>query len=261
MTRTFALVVAAIALLGVGAAQGQTAPKPAAKTEKDDEAKKLEQFYGIWREKKHDGAYVISPLAPSDPQSKDLVKLRGRFATWEDGQITLGKDSQPTRLKFSYKPKWSEMNPTIPEWARRRIEGKLEWKLELETVEKAEQCSCSCIAVAGSWYPGEVRWKDEGDPEAVRVTGRGDPVKIELRHAKPMPLVLVFVKTRDDPILVEHFYGDVPHFLGVFFDEPCNDERYPLTVSVGGQTLDLEATPFDEERKRFDTGTFKIDVR
>lgn len=62
------------------------------------------------------------------------------------------------RLTFTYKPTADEMNPEIPEWARKRIEGELEWKIELNELgpgipQKLE----------GVWLPGEVRWRDDGD--------------------------------------------------------------------------------------------------
>lgn len=75
------------------------------------------------------------------------------------------------------------------------------------------------------------------------------------------PRVYIFAKGRKEPIVVKHFYQEVPLRLGVFFDEPYEHDSYPVTVSVGGRRLELTATPSGDDRTRFYTEFFFVAPR
>ena len=69
---------------------------------------------------------------------------------------------------------------------------------------------------------------------------------------------LILVKAGAGPILVKKFYMNVPLMLGVRFDEPYDGAEYPISLEVGGNTLDLVAKPIDKRRMLFETQVFML---
>lgn len=141
----------------------------------------LEQVLGVWRVIELDSPFVI---VQQDPEFEaypykleahtDQRIWKGEYNPYDSDDI---RSTQNSRLVFKYKPKAEEMNPEIPEWARKKIEGELEWQLEL-----SDAGSCGSPALTGYFFPGEVKWnKDEVDGP-VKIIDRGKPRELDLEH-------------------------------------------------------------------------------
>jgi hypothetical protein len=86
--------------------------------------------------------------------------LGGEFTDWKLDSYDVAEG----KLIFTRTPKAAEMNPKIPEAARREAEGRLQWKLRLDVDAHGDACR---VALGGKLYPGKVEWTRDpttGDP-------------------------------------------------------------------------------------------------
>src|SRR5262245_4029740 len=132
----------------------------------------VETLLGKWKNENDSSVITIEPLYFRDPTRKNELKLSG---THDWGGIY-----RAGSLGFRRTPKFEEMNSEIPEWARKRVEGKLSWELELVAADE-----CGYPALQGKWYPGEVSWREEKDQagnvlkQEATVVGRGVPREVQ----------------------------------------------------------------------------------
>ena len=75
---------------------------------------------------------------------------KGTYTPFDEGHPSRLPE-QTARIVFRYKPKAAEMNPVIPEWARKAVEDQLEWRLELD-----ESGSDVDPRLSLKWYPGKI---------------------------------------------------------------------------------------------------------
>jgi hypothetical protein len=140
---------------------------------------RVEDVLGFWQTASGvPVAFVIVPAGgPDAPATADLLAYtdkriwKGTFKSATSGPV----------VTLTYAPKADEMNPQIPEWARRASEGKLTWRVELSVKGELHD-----LALSGKWYAGEVRWKEgSSDASSVEVKDEKDPFEfvLELNHA------------------------------------------------------------------------------
>src|SRR5205085_1709053 len=139
-----------------------------------------------------------------------------------DGHVVLGETGRPTRFTFTARPTWDELSHEIPEWARRQVEGGVEWKLELEHDEA--ECVCVDAVLHAKWYPGEVRWSGDGPSGKARITGPGRPIEFELN------------KEDDDIQLAGYFSPSIVVHLG----DPERARIDPIEYLVHGQEFQIQ---------------------
>jgi hypothetical protein len=72
------------------------------------------------------------------------------------------------------------------------------------------------------------------------------------------PRVFLMAKGEFGRLLVDKFYQGIPLMVGVYFEEPYDQDSYDVTVNVGGGTLSLKAVPSDSERRVFQTEPFVV---
>jgi len=141
----------------------------------------LEDAIGVWKIDEMDGIFVIVYEEPDLPGQAYKLEAhtqarvwKGTYTPFEEGDI---RRMQNARLVFRYKPTFEEMNPDIPEWARRSIEGDLEWEIELDAPKR-----CGAPELVGHFFPGEVKWREKAEDgdKSAKVTGRGEPRNLTL---------------------------------------------------------------------------------
>ena len=165
----------------------------------------LGQSLGIWRpDDAQDEVMVVVQKTP-DTDSRAL-ELHTADRVWQGLYHDLGgsgdRATEP-RLTFSYIPKAEEMNPEIPDAARKAVEGDLVWR-----IEAFESGSAANPALAFNFFRGRVRWKDDA-PQEARVDGDGPPKRFEARQdtvlatrlAAPTLLFVRLANKRHDPSL------------------------------------------------------------
>jgi hypothetical protein len=140
-----------------------------------------EDVIGVWRPVKDgDWPFVIVPEDPNSKAYRYKVEAHTKDRVWK-GLYTSFPDGHPAkgdkkgRVRLTYKPKAAEMNPDIPEWARKAVEGKLEWRIELA---EAKGASTAEPRMTLKWFPGEVKWRDGS--KTVEVIGEGEPHELEI---------------------------------------------------------------------------------
>lgn len=151
-------------------------PPPPASTaaEPKQPSLRVEDVLGLWQTR--DGPplaiALLSQAGAGKPATSQLIahtKKRawtGTFAAAELGPV----------VKLAYTPKAAEMNPEIPDWARRAAEGRLVWRIEL--TPKGESYD---LSFSGKWFAGEVTWNpDSEDPKSVGVADEKTPYEFEL---------------------------------------------------------------------------------
>lgn len=91
------------------------------------------------------------------------------------------------KLKFSRKPTADEIDPKIPDWARKMLAAQgLEWTIELEA-----KLECGKATLEGAWYAGKVELKQQEDAsghntgQSVTIIGKGDPYKLKFERPGP----------------------------------------------------------------------------
>ncbi len=139
----------------------------------------VQNIIGMWRTQADDGDPFI--VVQKDPDSKayqHTLQAHTPKRVWE-GHFHQNPPPGEPLITFSYKPKAEEMNPDIPEWARKKIEGKLEWKLKISSGG-----TCGTPTLAVDFYPGHVTWA-EGSRKSAEVEGEGEARRIDLRQSVP----------------------------------------------------------------------------
>jgi hypothetical protein len=157
-------------------------------------------FVGVWRDGEQGRALVIEPFYPDEPARAEILRAYSQ-ARHDDkthdwvGRFERGRDGKPARVVLGYYPKVDEMNEEIPDWARKRVEDKLRWRLELEVDEKFPFDP----SLKATWFPGEVAWTEtaDGTPDAATVTGPGVAVKLEYRRDPQTNLAVLHAPTVD----------------------------------------------------------------
>ncbi len=119
---------------------------------------------GLWRYEEDVKGESFAIVQTQPESDNPELELHSRGRVWK-GTFTTGAADEP-RVIFTYKPKAEEINPDIPESARKEIAGTLEWKLELH-----DECVEEALTPHLVFYPGEVAWEGEG--ENPRVKGKG----------------------------------------------------------------------------------------
>lgn len=124
----------------------------------------IQVLVGTWRSAEGKLVRIFSP-------SPGVIVFQGRHDDWF-GRLEPASGDRAARVRFVRKPKASEMDEAAPEWARRQVEGRLEWVLDLEFED------CPESKLRGHWYKGTVRWRP-GQPGSAEVGERGEGVSIE----------------------------------------------------------------------------------
>lgn len=140
-----------------------------------------EDVIGVWRPVADgDWPFVIVPEDPNSKAYRYKVEAhtkervwKGLYSSFPDGHVAKG--DKKGRVRLTYTPKAVEMNPDIPEWARKAVEGKLEWRIELSEAQGASTADPRMVL---KWFPGEVKWRD--DSKTAEVIGEGVPREIEI---------------------------------------------------------------------------------
>lgn len=149
----------------------------------------VEEIVGKWKNRDDDSNMEIDYLYSETDRPHEL-SLSGKYS-WA---CTYGKN----KLNCSRSPGWEQMNEKVPEWARRMAaeKGGMRWWLELKVPPV-----CGERRLTGNWYPGEIKWNLQRDPntgeamiyEAKSTGAKGEPVpvsfvKLELSEAEEKAL-------------------------------------------------------------------------
>jgi len=173
--------------------------------------------------------------------------------------------------EFTYKPKADEMNPAIPEKARKMLEGKLVWKLRLRPVGHSYS-----PRVRLNFFPGEVKWtlnEDTAEVQKVEIIGEGKPLS---RYYKSDPIfevsqrptksleVLAFLgpkRRRPGETVTPHVYSMIQGqriFPQAYLDERLADKAGDrISLTMRGETSGAEATLILERRGEAINGTVR----
>jgi hypothetical protein len=250
-----------------GPSKEVTDTPPAKSATKDDMPKppaiSLAETIGLWRIKETDSTFVIVQEEPGldihgyklEAHTGDRV-WKGEYSVFEEGDI---RRSQNARVVFKYKPKAKEMNPEIPEWARKKIEGQLEWQIELD-----EAGFCGDPYLKGYLFPGEVKWSKDKEGGPVKITDRGKPRPIELERGYHFeldmvgkPSLVVTMGGKHDPLLnpIEGLTKRQRFFVKMTLPkEMAKKQGETLTVTIKGlssgetDTLTLKAGGFSKSK-------------
>lgn len=195
----------------------------------------LHDVLGLWQSV--DGPQFTMAIVQEDPESgSNRYRLEGHTdrGAWK-GKFTSLPPNDPGRFQnarvvMTYTPTAEEMNPEIPEWARRAVEGQLVWRLEMD---EAGDLLSPVLRV--KWFRGEVRWTaGEGERQA-ELAGDGVPRIIELE-----PIASVTVEELSRPV------------LGIRLPAPEHDpDKDPIEALLKGQPFFVRVTmPADLARER-----------
>lgn len=131
----------------------------------------VEDLIGLWTRSGEPGfTMAIVPQLPDEPAMINRIEAHSDRRIWL-GTFQSESREGPARAVLTYTPKPEEMNPAMPDWARRVVSGKLVWRLEL--VPKGDVFNPTLEA---KWYPGEVSW-NESDRTSASVIGDGKPLE------------------------------------------------------------------------------------
>lgn len=207
-----------------------------------------ERIGGKWTDPKSGKIFEVK-----QPDPKSTAKFLGHGEFEWDGTYQGGK------LTFHHSPKAAEMNPEMPPWAAKSVEGQLQWSIELEP-----QLRCGTPTLKGKWHPGAVKTVEEFDEngrltrqEASLDNASEDVIDVEFR-IEVVAHVYLFAKGVFHTFLVDKLYQDAPTFIGVAFEEPYAGAEYPVSIELNGERLDLVAKPADEKRRFFQTDVFMV---
>lgn len=161
--------------------------EPAASQEEAAETFKFElgDVIGMWREV---GALpLVLVIVQQEPDFEPtLVEGHTDRRVWKGSYTELDPDhparGQNARVVLNYTPRAEEMNPEIPEWARKAVEGQLRWRLELDEAGTEADPRFSV-----KWFRGEVRWT-EGAERKAWIAGDGVPLTFELEPVYGMQI-------------------------------------------------------------------------
>ncbi len=215
---------------------------------------------------------------PNDNAPIDPVQLVGKWTDAQTGKdieiiqddprnttnFTFKADHQwqgqfkDGKLTFTRKPTADEMSHDAPDWARKIVEGSLEWSIEF-----AHGLSCATPTLKGTWYPGLIKIEENTGTTtgqttsrgSASVAGKGDPIAVEYM-APPPPRFFLFAHTATGRQFIEEFYVGVPTEVELQFDKPYSENTYPVELSVGDQKLSLVANKVDQKGYIYRTDAF-----
>ncbi|WP_136657209.1 hypothetical protein [Nitratireductor sp. XY-223] len=211
----------------------------------------LEKTIGTWRIEETDSNFVIVQEEPGSEIHGYRLEAHTGSRIWK-GTYTPFKEAdarrmQDARVVLKYSPGADEMNPDIPDWARKKVEGALEWEIELD-----DAGHCTFQYLSGSLYPGEVKWNTENTGAPVRITGRGEPRPITLERIYDFeldmvgrPSLVVTIGGNHDPFLqpIEGLTKRQRFFVRVSLPKAMAEEMGDsIEVSVRGLSSGEEDT-------------------
>jgi hypothetical protein len=127
----------------------QTNSTTGSSSESEDASIPVQELLGTWWTKGNESKVTIQPLQKGDNQHLSLV---AKHDDWAGGYYD-------GILVFHRSPKFDEMSNKAPEWARKAVENKLRWTLELKPQSRCDED----LTLKGNWYPGELQWSEEKD--------------------------------------------------------------------------------------------------
>lgn len=228
--------------------QAQTAETTASESDNSKAPPlKLKDAIGFWEIGESGNFLVIAQENPGskaysyklEAHTKDRV-WKGIYTPFEEGDVQREQDAA---VVFKYTPKAEEMNPDIPEWARRKIAGQLEWEIHLD---RPQVCGGE-PTLDGKFFPGKVKWSEES--KIAELDGRGEPRPFLLnwRHFEPEKAV-ASTAIRLRPPGIGRLNKDGEHIA--FF---------PLTDLLEGQVFYIDALlPYDLAKETGETLSIKI---
>lgn len=197
----------------------------------------LQNTLGVWRPTEGgDWPFVIVREDPDFESYPNRLEAHSSTRVWK-GNYEPSEVGDPSRgnlkgrVNLTYKPAPDEMNSEIPQWAREQVEGKLEWRIELD-----ETGSPSDPRFSMKWFPGRVRWRetDPGTGEAW-LDGDGTPLRFEL--------------AKDEGLDIESWSRPV---LRVGLNRADHDPAtHPLEALMKHQTFTVKVTlPYDMAKEQ-----------
>jgi hypothetical protein len=227
-------------------ASAQTADKPI----------ELDEIVGNWLNTADHSIVEIKEMNPGE--NKGAVLFKGRHDEW-GGFFTRGSGDKPSHLSYSMGPKFEQMNPQAPQWARQQVSGKLRWFLELDT----EGCGPK---LSGKWYRGEIKWTDSDQPGAAKEASavshvRDVPVEFEKTSEKldyeGHASIRVRSVLRKLPFATaDSLFHDEPFYVDVILPEDeakrvGMDLTVTLHSAIGNDTSTLGLSSFSPDVHRF----------
>ncbi len=215
----------------------------------------LSEILGTWRNSADNSIVKIEELYPGE--NKPAIGLTAKHDGW-GGTFTPGSASTPSHLHFQMDPKFEQMNPNAPEWARKEVEGKLRWFLELD----AQGCG---PALAGDWYRGEIRWHDKDSSAGGSASAVSHVREVPVQYVKAPPepeyegraAIRVRSAIRRVPFnTADSLYREEPFFVDVILPEDeARKVGMDLTVTLHTEAYDhtssLQLSSFSPDVHRF----------
>ncbi|MEW6665954.1 MAG: hypothetical protein AB1512_12130 [Thermodesulfobacteriota bacterium] len=197
------------------------------------------ELLGLWyyEGREGDGCFAIVQEDPGMPTYANRLELHSRGRVWKGIFISdPGLPKDRPRLTFKYKPEAKEINPEVPEWARARIAGELEWELEVRA-----ECDDGAVMPYAMFYPGEVVWEEGGG--VVRIAGRG-----KARRLNFVP---------ENNLLIE---AGADSAIGVRIDPGRDPFIYPVEALIKHQRFHIVVRlPFDLAKEAGETITVELE--
>jgi hypothetical protein len=216
----------------------------------------LSEILGNWLNTADHSIVQIEEMYPGE--NKTAIHLKGKHDEW-GGTFTRGSGDKPSHVSFMMGPKFDQMNPQAPQWARQQVAGKLQWFLELDTQ------GCGPM-LSGKWYRGEIKWTDSDQLGAAKEASavshvRDVPVELEKTSEKPdyegHPSIRVRSALRKLPFTTaDSLYHDEPFYVDVILPEnEAKNVGMDLTVTLhsamGNDTSTLGLSSFSPDVHRF----------
>ncbi|HYV89328.1 MAG TPA: hypothetical protein VFA91_12195, partial [Candidatus Polarisedimenticolia bacterium] len=196
---------------------------------------------GTWTDQISHEEVDIVPAAAGDTVH---FKLNGRH-DW-DGVLGDGK------LIFRRLAKASEMDHSAPEWARAAVEGKLEWRLELQP-----RFICGTPYLSGSWFPGLVRYRPAGNgATGGEATLAGDGTPIAMLFARKLPFIGGVVVLS---YLPQHGANGIATFAYPFPEPP--NPKPPQSGTLPEELNPFAFSPYSQEYEIYNSAQLMQYVR
>lgn len=235
--------------------EARNAAQKIAEDNNPNKGKKVESFIGLWRDVGHeDEPFVIVQQDPGSKAYPNRLEAHTPRRVWKGDFHSDPPPGEPL-ITMTYKPKAEEMNPEIPEWARKKIEGTLEWKLKIDAAG-----TCGTPALSAAFYPGEVKWEEKEElmgKGKVSVEGEGEARRIDLRQSVADMRFYSYGSAKlflRPPGLGRQKSDDEAAQTGDF-----NEYTDTVDALVQGQRFFIEAVlPYDEAKKQGETLTVNI---
>ncbi len=223
----------------------------------------LEKLIGMWEIQNLDGGFDpgIITLVPEQPDSESyahnvLLYTNDAQRIWKGKYHAAEEHGAEAMVTLSYTPKSEEMNSDIPKWARKQIEGELEWKMELH-----QDGTWGTPRFIAKFYPGEVEWDEkalESEEKSAWVIGKGKPREYTYKpvqhevvaygYGAPELHIRMTGAPEGDKRLIEALTKRQEFFVEVFLPPDLAKQRgRSLTVDIKGlknasaTTLELKA--------------------